>query len=341
MNAKTENSSSAINDNDIYVINKRKTEESEFVDYVDNSGSWSDETDFLDEDVSEYEEEESVEEYNDLQSGTDSVRQYLHEVGQYPLLTPEDELEIAKRMESGDPEAKKLLAESNLRLVVSIAKRFVGCGLPFLDLIQEGNIGLLTAVNRYDYKKGYRFSTYATWWIRQAIGRAIAEKSRVVRVPVHMVENFNRVRRCTKELLMELGREPTPNEIADKIGITVERLNEIKSYYSDSISLDTPVGEDFDTCLGDFVPDSATSPEEYAITNAASECIKKCMTCLTQREREVLDYRFGFNGGRAMTLEEVGAIYNLTRERIRQIESKALRKLKNPKYAVHLRNFLE
>ena len=258
----------------------------------------------------------------------DPVRMYLKEIGKVPLLTAEEEIELAKRMELGDEEAKKKLCEANLRLVVSIAKRYVGRGMLFLDLIQEGNLGLIKAVDKFDWKKGYKFSTYATWWIRQAITRSIADQARTIRIPVHMVETINKLIRISRQLLQEYGREPTPEEIAKEMDITVEKVREILKIAQEPVSLETPIGEEEDSHLGDFIPDDdVPAPSEAAAFSMLKEQLVEVLDTLTERERKVLKLRFGLEDGRARTLEEVGRQFDVTRERIRQIEAKALRKL--------------
>ncbi|MGB9793092.1 MAG: RNA polymerase sigma factor RpoD [Thermacetogeniaceae bacterium] len=272
----------------------------------------------------------------------DPVRMYLKEIGRIPLLTPEEEIELAKRIEQGDEEAKRRLAEANLRLVVSIAKRYVGRGMLFLDLIQEGNLGLIKAVEKFDYRKGYKFSTYATWWIRQAITRAIADQARTIRIPVHMVETINKLVRVHRQLLQELGRDPTPEEIAKEMGIPVERVREIQKIAQEPVSLETPIGEEEDSHLGDFIEDEdALAPAEAASYNLLKEQLEEVLETLTPREREVLRLRFGLDDGKARTLEEVGQKFKVTRERIRQIEAKALRKLRHPSRSKKLKDYLE
>ena len=271
----------------------------------------------------------------------DPVRCYLKEIGRISLLTPEEERDLSIRSAQGDEMAKNQLAESNLRLVVSIAKRYVGRGLLFLDLIQEGNIGLMKAVEKFDYDKGYKFSTYATWWIRQAITRALADQARTIRVPVHMVETINKMVRIQRQLTLDLDREPTEEEIAQKMGITVEKVREVIKISQDPVSLETPIGEEDDSHLGDFLPDiTSMSPEEYATNEILKEEIKNVLMTLQEREQEVLELRFGLVDGTSHTLEEVGKRFNVTRERIRQIEAKALRKLRHPSRAKRLRDFL-
>ena len=271
----------------------------------------------------------------------DPVRMYLKEIGRINLLTSAEEFEYAKRVEEGDPEAKRVLAESNLRLVVSIAKRYVGRGMLFLDLIQEGNIGLMKAVDKFDPSKGYKFSTYATWWIRQAITRAIADQARTIRVPVHMVETINKLARVQRQLTQELNREPTDEEIAERLDITVDKVREVYKISQDPVSLETPIGEEEDSHLGDFIPDGHTmGPEEYATVEMLKEELNNVLSTLTEREEKVLRLRFGLDDGQCRTLEEVGQIFGVTRERIRQIESKALRKLKHPSRSRKLKDFL-
>ncbi len=272
----------------------------------------------------------------------DHVRMYLKEIGKVPLLTSDEEVVLARKMEQGDEEAKKKLAEANLRLVVSIAKRYVGRGMQLLDLIQEGNLGLMKAVEKFDYKKGYKFSTYATWWIRQAITRAIADQARTIRIPVHMVETINKLLRVSRQLLQELGREPTNEEIAEKMDIPVSKVREILKISQDPVSLETPIGEEEDSHLGDFIKDeNITSPADAAAFVLMRDELNKVLGTLTDREQEVLRLRFGLEDGRARTLEEVGKEFNVTRERIRQIEAKALRKLRHPSRSRKLRDFLD
>ena len=271
----------------------------------------------------------------------DPVRMYLKEIGRVPLLTAEEEVELAKRMEMGDREAKQRLIESNLRLVVSIAKRYVGRGMAFLDLIQEGNMGLIKAVEKFDYRKGYKLSTYATWWIRQAITRAIADQARTIRIPVHMVETINKLVRTSRELVQELGREPTAEEIAEKMGITPEKVREIQKIAQEPVSLETPIGEEEDSHLGDFIEEvDALAPDEAASYLLLKEQIEEVLSGLNDREQRVLRLRFGLDDGRPRTLEEVGREFGVTRERIRQIEAKALRKLRNPQRSKKLRDYL-
>ncbi|MBQ7677027.1 MAG: RNA polymerase sigma factor RpoD [Lachnospiraceae bacterium] len=272
----------------------------------------------------------------------DPVRMYLKEIGKVPLLSADEEIELAKRMELGDSEAKKKLAEANLRLVVSIAKRYVGRGMLFLDLIQEGNLGLIKAVEKFDYRKGYKFSTYATWWIRQAITRAIADQARTIRIPVHMVETINKLIRVSRQLLQELGREPTPEEIAEEMEIPVERVREILKISQEPVSLETPIGEEEDSHLGDFIQDdNVPVPADAATFTLLKEQLEEVLGTLTEREQKVLILRFGLEDGRSRTLEEVGREFNVTRERIRQIEAKALRKLRHPSRSRKLKDYLE
>ena len=272
----------------------------------------------------------------------DPVRMYLKEIGKVPLLTADEEIELAKRMEKGDEEAKKRLCEANLRLVVSIAKRYVGRGMLFLDLIQEGNLGLIKAVDKFDYTKGYKFSTYATWWIRQAITRSIADQARTIRIPVHMVETINKLIRVSRQLLQTYGREPSPEEIAEEMGITVEKVREIQKIAQEPVSLETPIGEEEDSHLGDFIPDEdVPAPAEAAAFSMLKEQLVEVLDTLTEREQKVLKLRFGLEDGRARTLEEVGKEFDVTRERIRQIEAKSLRKLRHPSRSKKLKDYLE
>ena len=272
----------------------------------------------------------------------DPVRMYLKEIGKIPLLKPHEEVEYAKRMAEGDEFAKQKLVEANLRLVVSIAKRYVGRGMLFLDLIQEGNLGLIKAVEKFDYKKGYKFSTYATWWIRQAITRSIADQARTIRIPVHMVETINKLIRVSRQLLQELGRDPKPDEIAKEMNMTEEKVREIMKIAQDPVSLETPIGEEEDSHLGDFIPDEdAPAPAEAAAYSLLKEQIEDVLNTLNDREQNVLKLRFGLEDGRARTLEEVGKEFDVTRERIRQIEAKALRKLRHPSRSKKLRDFLD
>ena len=293
--------------------------------------------------LSEEDEVEIIDDVDVLEgvSTEDPVRMYLKEIGNVPLLSTEEEIELAKRVEEGDEAAKKKLTEANLRLVVSIAKKYVGRGMPFLDLIQEGNMGLMKAVDKFDYSKGYKFSTYATWWIRQAITRGIADTGRTIRVPVHMVETINKTLRMTRTLLQELGREPTPEEVADRLNVPVSRVREVLKISRDPVSLDTPIGEEDDSHLGDFIEDdSALSPADSAAFSMRREELNTALESLTDRERQVVELRFGLRDGRARTLEEVGREFNVTRERIRQIEAKALRKLRHPSRSKRLKDFL-
>ncbi|EJY57062.1 RNA polymerase, sigma 70 subunit, RpoD family [Alicyclobacillus hesperidum URH17-3-68] len=273
---------------------------------------------------------------------SDPVRMYLKEIGRVPLLSAQEEIELAKRIEAGDEEAKRRLAEANLRLVVSIAKRYVGRGMLFLDLIQEGNLGLIKAVEKFDYRKGYKFSTYATWWIRQAITRAIADQARTIRIPVHMVETINKLIRVSRQLLQELGREPTAEEIAAEMDLTPDKVREIQKIAQEPVSLETPIGEEDDSHLGDFIPDDeAPAPADAAAYELLKEQLEDVLDTLTEREENVLRLRFGLDDGRTRTLEEVGKVFGVTRERIRQIEAKALRKLRHPSRSKRLKDFLE
>ena len=272
----------------------------------------------------------------------DPVRMYLKEIGKVPLLTAQEEIDLAKRMEEGDEYAKQKLCEANLRLVVSIAKKYVGRGMLFLDLIQEGNLGLIKAVDKFDWTKGYKFSTYATWWIRQAITRSIADQARTIRIPVHMVETINKLIRVSRQLLQEEGREPTPDEIAEEMGISVEKVREILKIAQEPVSLETPIGEEEDSHLGDFIPDDdVPAPAEAAAFSMLKEQLVDVLGTLTEREQKVLKLRFGLEDGRARTLEEVGRKFDVTRERIRQIEAKALRKLRHPTRSKKLKDYLE
>lgn len=272
----------------------------------------------------------------------DPVRMYLKEIGRVDLLSAEDEIKLANRIEEGDEEAKRRLAEANLRLVVSIAKRYVGRGMLFLDLIQEGNMGLIKAVEKFDYRKGFKFSTYATWWIRQAITRAIADQARTIRIPVHMVETINKLIRVQRQLLQDLGREPTPEEIGEDMDLTPDKVREILKIAQEPVSLETPIGEEDDSHLGDFIEDQdATSPSEHAAYELLKEQLEDVLDTLTDREENVLRLRFGLDDGRTRTLEEVGKVFGVTRERIRQIEAKALRKLRHPSRSKRLKDFLE
>jgi RNA polymerase primary sigma factor len=302
-----------------------------------------DDDDIVDEGDEEAEEEAEVDLSVPEGVGIDDpVRMYLKEIGRVPLLSAEEEIQLAKRMEAGDEEAKRRLAEANLRLVVSIAKRYVGRGMLFLDLIQEGNLGLIKAVEKFDYTKGYKFSTYATWWIRQAITRAIADQARTIRIPVHMVETINKLIRVSRQLLQELGREPAPEEIAKVMDIPVERVREIMKIAQEPVSLETPIGEEEDSHLGDFIPDEdAPAPAEAASFILLKEQLEEVLETLTPREEKVLRLRFGLDDGRTRTLEEVGQEFGVTRERIRQIEAKALRKLRHPSRSKKLKDYLE
>ena len=295
--------------------------------------------DFSDEPIEDYDENAYAGGVGMVMSD-DPVKLYLKEIGGYPLLSIAEEIELAKRIENGDEAAKKILTESNLRLVVSIAKRYVGRGLSFLDLIQEGNLGLIKAVEKFDYTKGYKFSTYATWWIRQAITRSIADQSRTIRIPVHMSEVINKTYRVSRNLLQELGREPSEQELAEAMGLPVEKIREILKVSADPISLDTPIGEEDDSHLGDFIKDeSIVGPEEAAAYAVLQDQISKLLDTLTEREQRVLILRFGLKDGRTRTLEEVGKEFNVTRERIRQIEAKALRKLRHPSRSKMLKGY--
>ena len=301
-----------------------------------------DEEDILLDDEDEVEVENIDLSVPDGVSIEDPVRMYLKEIGKVPLLSAEEEIELAKRMELGDQEAKKRLAEANLRLVVSIAKRYVGRGMLFLDLIQEGNLGLIKAVEKFDYRKGYKFSTYATWWIRQAITRAIADQARTIRIPVHMVETINKLIRVSRQLLQELGREPSPEEIAEEMNMPVERVREILKISQEPVSLETPIGEEEDSHLGDFIQDdNVPVPSDAAAFTLLKEQLVEVLGTLTEREQKVLRLRFGLDDGRARTLEEVGKEFNVTRERIRQIEAKALRKLRHPSRSRKLKDYLD
>ena len=310
---------------------------------IDTGDDLLDEEDEVIEELEEV-EEVRVEETAEVLEGVsteDPVRMYLKEIGNVPLLTSEQEVDLAMRVEAGDVQAKRELTEANLRLVVSIAKKYVGRGMPFLDLIQEGNMGLMKAVDKFDYTKGYKFSTYATWWIRQAITRGIADTGRTIRVPVHMVETINKTLRMTRQLLQELGREPTPEEVADRLGVPASRVREVLKISRDPVSLDTPIGEEDDSHLGDFIEDdTALSPADSATFSMLREELANALESLTERERQVVKLRFGLEDGRARTLEEVGREFNVTRERIRQIEAKALRKLRHPSRSKRLKDFL-
>ena len=320
------------------------------VDVLRITGNDVDDTLMLDDDmdIDGLDEEEEVElDKIDLSvpegvSIEDPVRMYLKEIGKVPLLSAEEEIELAKRMENGDEDAKKRLAEANLRLVVSIAKRYVGRGMLFLDLIQEGNLGLIKAVEKFEYRKGYKFSTYATWWIRQAITRAIADQARTIRIPVHMVETINKLIRVSRQLLQELGREPTPEEIAEEMDMSVDRVREILKISQEPVSLETPIGEEEDSHLGDFIQDdNVPVPADAAAFTLLKEQLVEVLGTLTEREQKVLRLRFGLDDGRARTLEEVGKEFNVTRERIRQIEAKALRKLRHPSRSRKLKDYLD
>ena len=307
------------------------------IDVVDDSNDQSDDSDEKSED--DVDIDLSVPEGISID---DPVRMYLKEIGRVPLLTAEEEIFLAKRMEEGDEEAQKRLAEANLRLVVSIAKRYVGRGMLFLDLIQEGNLGLIKAVEKFDYNKGYKFSTYATWWIRQAITRAIADQARTIRIPVHMVETINKLIRVSRQLLQQLGREPVPEEIAKEMEISVDRVREIMKIAQEPVSLETPIGEEEDSHLGDFIEDQdAPAPAEAASFMLLKEQLEEVLSTLTPREMRVLRLRFGLDDGRARTFEEVGQNFGVTRERIRQIEAKALRKLRHPSRSRKLKDFLD
>ncbi|RXT14850.1 RNA polymerase sigma factor RpoD [Ammoniphilus sp. CFH 90114] len=321
----------------------------EFYEYLSDQGveminEAEEEEDIVPEDEMDDEEEFDL---NDLSVPpgikiNDPVRMYLKEIGRVPLLSADEEINLAQRIEKGDEEAKRRLAEANLRLVVSIAKRYVGRGMLFLDLIQEGNMGLIKAVEKFDYKKGYKFSTYATWWIRQAITRAIADQARTIRIPVHMVETINKLIRVSRQLLQELGREPTPEEIAEKMDLTPEKVREILKIAQEPVSLETPIGEEDDSHLGDFIEDQeALAPSDAAAYELLKEQLEDVLDTLTDREENVLRLRFGLDDGRTRTLEEVGKVFGVTRERIRQIEAKALRKLRHPSRSKRLKDFLE
>ena len=320
-------------------------------EYLENKGivAMVPESDTEDDIILDVEDEPTEEELENIEMAVpdgvsieDPVRMYLKEIGKVPLLTAEEEKDLAMKMEAGDMEAKKRLAEANLRLVVSIAKRYVGRGMLFLDLIQEGNLGLIKAVEKFDYRKGYKFSTYATWWIRQAITRAIADQARTSRIPVHMVETINKLIRVQRQLLQELGREPYPEEIAEKMGLPVERVREIQKISQEPVSLETPIGEEEDSHLGDFIQDdNVPVPAEAAAFTLLKEQLVEVLGTLTEREQKVLCLRFGLEDGRARTLEEVGKEFDVTRERIRQIEAKALRKLRHPSRSRKLKDYLD
>ena len=320
-------------------------------EYLENKGivAMVPESDTEDDIILDVEDEPTEEELENIEMAVpdgvsieDPVRMYLKEIGKVPLLTAEEEKELAMKMEAGDMEAKKRLAEANLRMVVSIAKRYVGRGMLFLDLIQEGNLGLIKAVEKFDYRKGYKFSTYATWWIRQAITRAIADQARTIRIPVHMVETINKLIRVQRQLLQELGREPYPEEIAEKMGLPVERVREIQKISQEPVSLETPIGEEEDSHLGDLIQDdNVPVPAEAAAFTLLKEQLVEVLGTLTEREQKVLCLRFGLEDGRARTLEEVGKEFDVTRERIRQIEAKALRKLRHPSRSRKLKDYLD
>ena len=320
-------------------------------EYLENKGivAMVPESDTEDDIILDVEDEPTEEELENIEMAVpdgvsieDPVRMYLKEIGKVPLLTAEEEKELAMKMEAGDMEAKKRLAEANLRLVVSIAKRYVGRGMLFLDLIQEGNLGLIKAVEKFDYRKGYKFSTYATWWIRQAITRAIADQARTIRIPVHMVETINKLIRVQRQLLQELGREPYPEEIAEKMGLPVERVRQNQKITQEPVSLETPIGEEEDSHLGDFIQDdNVPVPAEAAAFTLLKEQLVEVLGTLTEREQKVLCLRFGLEDGRARTLEEVGKEFDVTRERIRQIEAKALRKLRHPSRSRKLKDYLD
>ena len=293
--------------------------------------------------INEFEKDKDLYEKILIEVGMDDpVKMYLKDIGKVPLLSPDEETELAKRMMDGDENAKRLLSEANLRLVVSIAKRYMGRGMQFLDLIQEGNLGLMKAVEKFDYQKGFKFSTYATWWIRQAITRAIADQARTIRIPVHMVETINRLVRVSRRLLQDLGREPMPDEIAKEMGISEERVREIQKIAQDPVSLETPIGEEEDSHLSDFIEDErSTAPTDAVAYTMLKEQLIGVLNTLTPREEKVLRLRYGLDDGKPRTLEEVGKEFNVTRERIRQIEAKALRKLRNPSRSKHLREHIE
>ncbi|MDA5108682.1 MULTISPECIES: RNA polymerase sigma factor RpoD [Brevibacillus] len=322
----------------------------EFFEYLSDQGielnNDSDDDDDVDDLIMKDEDTEEFD-FDDLSVPpgikiNDPVRMYLKEIGRVPLLSAEEEIKLAQRIEQGDEEAKRRLAEANLRLVVSIAKRYVGRGMLFLDLIQEGNMGLIKAVEKFDYRKGYKFSTYATWWIRQAITRAIADQARTIRIPVHMVETINKLIRVSRQLLQELGREPLPEEIAEKMDLTPEKVREIMKIAQEPVSLETPIGEEDDSHLGDFIEDQdALEPSDAAAYELLKEQLEDVLDTLTDREENVLRLRFGLDDGRTRTLEEVGKVFGVTRERIRQIEAKALRKLRHPSRSKRLKDFLE
>ena len=320
-------------------------------EYLENKGivAMVPESDTEDDIILDVEDEPTEEELENIEMAVpdgvsieDPVRMYLKEIGKVPLLSAEEETELAKRMEDGDEEAKKKLAEANLRLVVSIAKRYVGRGMLFLDLIQEGNLGLIKAVEKFDYRKGYKFSTYATWWIRQAITRSIADQARTIRIPVHMVETINKLIRVSRQLVQELGREPSAEELAKEMDMPVDKVREIMKIAQEPVSLETPIGEEEDSHLGDFIPDDdAPAPADAASHILLKEQLAEVLDTLTPREEKVLRLRFGLEDGRSRTLEEVGKEFNVTRERIRQIEAKALRKLRHPSRSKKLKDFLD
>lgn len=326
-----------------------KTEK--ILDYLEQNGivAMVPDSDTDDDIILDVEDEPTEEELENIEfsvpdgvSIEDPVRMYLKEIGKVPLLSADEEVELAKKMEEGDADAKKRLAEANLRLVVSIAKRYVGRGMLFLDLIQEGNLGLIKAVEKFDYRKGYKFSTYATWWIRQAITRAIADQARTIRIPVHMVETINKLIRVQRQLLQELGREPYPEEIAKEMQLPVDRVREIQKISQEPVSLETPIGEEEDSHLGDFIQDdNVPVPAEAAAFTLLKEQLSEVLDTLTEREQKVLRLRFGLDDGRARTLEEVGKEFDVTRERIRQIEAKALRKLRHPSRSRKLKDYLD
>ncbi|MCI5883741.1 MAG: RNA polymerase sigma factor RpoD [Eubacterium sp.] len=330
-------------------LDDEKTEK--VFEYLENKGvvAMVPESDTDDDIILDVDDEPTEEELENIEMAVpdgvsieDPVRMYLKEIGKVPLLTAEEEKELAMKMEAGDMDAKKRLAEANLRLVVSIAKRYVGRGMLFLDLIQEGNLGLIKAVEKFDYRKGYKFSTYATWWIRQAITRAIADQARTIRIPVHMVETINKLIRVQRQLLQELGREPYPEEIAEKMNLPVERVREIQKISQEPVSLETPIGEEEDSHLGDFIQDdNVPVPSEAAAFTLLKEQLVEVLGTLTEREQKVLCLRFGLEDGRARTLEEVGKEFDVTRERIRQIEAKALRKLRHPSRSRKLKDYLD
>ena len=316
-----------LEDNGIHIIGDHRHEEDAAVDSIDDLVDDKEDLDI------------SIPEGINID---DPVRMYLKEIGKVPLLTADEEIELAKRMEKGDELASRRLAEANLRLVVSIAKRYVGRGMLFLDLIQEGNLGLIKAVEKFDYRKGFKFSTYATWWIRQAITRAIADQAGTIRIPVHMVETINKLIRVSRQLLQELGREPSPEEIAEEMGLSEEKVREILKIAQEPVSLETPIGEEEDSHLGDFIPDDdAPAPAEAAAFTLLKEQLLEVLDTLTPREEKVLRLRFGLDDGKARTLEEVGKEFNVTRERIRQIEAKALRKLRHPSRSKKLKDYLD